>query len=92
MKDINNTDLKISMLNGKHFNGKEYSRYFTVNNIRCPVATVISSNGGDKTDPMLQQIKSATQTLIEFLSQDDITKNHTMTPIQQNYFTNLTLK
>ncbi len=92
MKDINNTDLKISMLNGKHYNGKEYSRYFTVNNIKCPVPVVISTQGGDKTDPMPQQIKSATQTLTDFLSQDDITKNHTMTPIQQNYFTNLTLK
>ncbi len=92
MKDINNTDLKISMLNGKHYNGKEYSRYFTVNNIKCPVATVISSEGGDKTNTMQQQIKSASQTLIDFMAQSDITKNHTMTPIQKNYFTNLTLK
>ncbi len=92
MKDINNTDLKISMLKGKHWNSKGYSRYFTVNNIRCPVPTVISIGEGTKTDPMPQQIKSATQTLIDFLAQDDITKNHTMTPIQQNYFTNLKLK
>ncbi len=92
MKDINNIDLKISMLSGKHYNGKEYSRYFTVNNIKCPVPVVISTHGGDKTNTMPQQIKSATQTLIDFLAQDDIAKNHTMTPIQQNYFTNLTLK
>ncbi len=92
MKDNNNTDLKISMLKGKHWNGKEYSRYFTVNNIKCPVATVISTEGGDKTDTMPQQIKSATKTLIAFMAQDDITKTNTMTPIQQNYFTNLTLK
>ncbi len=92
MKDTNNTDLKISMLKGKHWNSKGYSRYFTVNNIRCPVPTVISIGEGTKTDPMPQQIKSATQTLIDFLAQGDITKNHTMTPIQQNYFTNLKLK
>ncbi len=92
MKDTNTTNLKISMLKGKHYNGKEYSRYFTVNNIKCPVPVVVSSHGGDNTNTMPQQIKSATQTLTDFLSQDDITKNHTMTPIQQNYFTNLTLK
>ncbi len=92
MKDINNTDLKISMLKGKHWNGKGYSRYFTVNNIRCPVATVISIGEGTKTDTMPQQIKSATKTLIAFMAQDDINKTNTMTPIQQNYFTNLTLK
>ncbi len=80
------------MLKGKHWNSKGYSRYFTVNNIRCPVPTVISIGEGTKTDPMPQQIKSATQTLTDFLAQDDITKNHIMTPIQQNYFTNLTLK
>ncbi len=80
------------MLKGKHYNGKEYSRYFTVNNIKCPAPVVISTQGGDKTDTLTQQIKSATQTLIDFMAHDDITKNHTMTPIQLNYFSNLTLK
>ncbi len=91
MKDNNNTDLKIVMLKGKHWNGKGYSRYFTVNNIRCPVPVVISTGEGGKTDTMKQQIKSARQTLIDFIAQNDITKNHTMTPMQQNYFTNLKL-
>ncbi len=55
MKDNNNTDLKISMLSGKHYNDKEYSRYFTVNNIKCPVPVVISTQGGDN-DPNTTQL------------------------------------
>ncbi len=92
MKDNNNTDLKIAMVKGKHYNGKEYARYFTVNNVKCPIAVVISTEGGDKIDTIQQQIKSANQTLIDFLAQDNITKNNTMTPIQKNYFANLTLQ
>ncbi len=92
MKDINNTNLKISMLKGKHWNSKGYSRYFTVNNIRCPVPTVISIGEGTKTDTMQQQIKSATQNANRLFGSGRHNKNHTMTPIQQNYFTNLTLK